>query len=189
MIFILEKSQEQGRVKRFLGFTTYSIRGEKTFFKKFTTGQISTLAVQFSCSRQGYYCYMGTYQRRFWWSSMIWIPDNSKERHSKKQLLLETYQFMSRKPVAGMQTVRTAQRKTSEKWRGGGVGLGREGSSSLLHPSSFLLLFFPLLSISRLSLNISRMTKIRGIPLLDSVQFRVRYDRWIKEVKTHFLQA
>ena len=143
MIFILEKSQEQGRVKRFLGFTTYSIRGEKTFFKKFTTGQISTLAVQFSCSRQGYYCYMGTYQRRFWWSSMIWIPDNSKERHSKKQLLLETYQFMSRKPVAGMQTVRTAQRKTSEKWRGGGVGLGREGSSSLLHPSSFLLLFFP----------------------------------------------
>ena len=69
------------------------------------------------------------------------------------------------------------RRKTSEKWRGGGVEVGREGSSSLLHPSSFLLLFFPLLSISRLSLNISRMTKIRGIPLLDSVQFRVRYDR------------
>ena len=57
------------------------------------------------------------------------------------------------------------------------MGVGREGSSSLLHPSSFLLLFFPLLSIPvRLSLNISRMTKIRGIPLLDSVQFRVRYD-------------
>ena len=81
---------------------------------------------------------------------------------------------MSGKPVAGMQTVRTAQRKTSEKWHGGGVGVGREGSSSLLHPSSFLFLFFPLLFISRLSLNISRMTKIRGISLLDSVQFRVR---------------
>lgn len=121
---------------------------------------------------------------------VIWRPDNSKERHFKKQLLLETwYQFISRKPVAGMQTLRTAQRKTCEKWRGGGVGVGREGSSSLLHPSSFLLLFFPLFSISRLSLNISRMTKIRGIPLLDSVQFRVRYDRRIKEVKTHFLQA
>ena len=25
--------------------------------------------------------------------------------------------------------------------------------------------------------------------LLEIVQFRVRYDRWIKEVKTHFLQA
>ena len=112
---------------------------------------------------------------------MIWIPDNSKERHSKKQLLLETYQFMSRKPVAGMQTVRTAQRKTSEKWRGGGVGLGREGSSSLLHPSSFLLLFFPLLSISRLSLNISRMTKIRGIPLLDQSSFEFNMTAELKK--------
>ena len=87
---------------------------------------------------------------------------------------------MSRKPVAGVQIVRTVQRKTREKWRegeGGGVGVGREGSSSLLHPSSFLLLFFSLLSTSRLSLNISKMTKIRGIPLLDSVQFRVRCDR------------
>ena len=75
---------------------------------------------------------------------VIWRPDNSKERHLKKQLLQETwYQFISRKPVAGMQTVRTEQRKTSEKWRGGGVEVGREGSSSLLHPSSFLLLFFP----------------------------------------------
>ena len=42
-----------------MGFTTYSVRGEKEFFKTFTTGQISTLAVQFSCSRQGYYCYNG----------------------------------------------------------------------------------------------------------------------------------
>ena len=25
--------------------------------------------------------------------------------------------------------------------------------------------------------------------LVEIVQFRVRYDRWIKEVKTHFLQA
>ena len=66
VIFILKKCQEQGRVERFLGFTRYSINGEKTFLKKLTTGQISTLAVQFSCSRQGYYYYMGTYQRRFW---------------------------------------------------------------------------------------------------------------------------
>ena len=85
---------------------------------------------------------------------------------------------MSRKPVAGMQTVRTAQRKTSEKWRGGGVGGGRERGILLSSAPLFLsFAFFPLLSISRLSLNISRMTKIRGIPLLDSVQFRVRYDR------------
>ena len=113
---------------------------------------------------------------------VIWRPDNSNERHLKKQLLQETwYQFISRKPVAGMQTVRTEQRKTSEKWRGGGVEVGREGSSSLLHPSSFLLLFFPLLSISRLSLNISRMTKIRGIPLLDQSSFEFNMTAELKK--------
>ena len=57
-------------------------------------------------------------------------------------------------------------------------GGGRERGILLSSPPLFLsFAFFPLLSISRLSLNISRMTKIRGIPLLDSVQFRVRYDR------------
>ena len=69
-------------------------------------------------------------------------------------------------------------------------GGGRERGLLLSSAPLFLsFVFFSLLSISRLSLNISRMTKIRGIPLLDSVQFRVRYDRRIKEVKTHFLQA
>ena len=49
--------------KAILGFTTYSIRGEKTFFKKFTTGQISTLTVQLIRGDSGDpVCYLGTRQ-------------------------------------------------------------------------------------------------------------------------------
>ena len=79
-----------------------------------------------------------------------------------------------------LQACRQLGRSKEKRARSGveGGGGGRERGILLSSAPLFLsFAFFPLLSISRLSLNIGRMTKIRGIPLLDSVQFRVQYDR------------
>ena len=45
------------------------------------------------------------------------------------------------------------------------------------------------LSIFGILLSLTFEISMVWIFLLEIVQFRVRYDRWIKEVKTHFLQA
>ena len=78
-----------------------------------------------------------------------------------------------------LQACRQLGRRKEKRARSGVEGGGGRERGILLSSAPLFLsfAFFPLLSISRLSLNISRMTKIRGIPLLDSVQFRVRYDR------------
>ena len=91
MIFILEKSQEQGRVKRFLGFTTYSIRGEKTFFKKINNLADFYFGGSIQLQQTGSLLLHGYLSEEILVIQYgIWRPDNSKERHSKKQLLLET---------------------------------------------------------------------------------------------------
>ena len=62
-------------------------------------------------------------------------------------------------------------------------------SGAVLSSATISTLFLYKLTIFGILLSLTLEISTVWIFLLEIVQFRVRYDRWIKEVKTHFLQA